>query len=860
MIAVRPSPIIPDHEVLRKIGGGAYGEVWLARGVTGAMRAVKVVWREDFEDERTFEREFEGILSFEPISRDHPGLVNVLHVGRSPDLTSFYYYVMELGDDVRKGREIHPVEYEPRTLRADSKDTKAKKFPVDECLEVGLRLAEALEHLHEKGLAHRDVKPSNVIFVGGKAKLADIGLVAARGQRTFVGTEGFVPPEGPGSAQADIYSLGKVLYEIATGKDRLDFPELPDEPPPAEDRKKWLALNRIICDICEPQLSARKIFTATALADAIRRVQRGQRRRLNRSTPVVLTSLMILVAGSFFTWKFNGFEYLRQVLSRNRLTQPSDTPSAVPEPQKFGRIKIVVEPEGATIHDEQGRYIGETHSDVMNYPVGTKLAFLLRKEGFQEMEISHTVEESVAPKLIEGEMKIFAPPVEGVPWTDHLGIRYFPEGEMHVSRNLLAEKIWTRYINSQQRPQNSGAILAITENGESSKVIATTLPEAQLFCDWHQKGASTSYLTEDQEIMPRMESAFQHPSLNADLVKKGFMPFRIVVRPVPYGNLIITSDPPNVEVYMNRGSTNDPTIFVNRGRINGPTTFEKVPTGSVELRFYLEGYTPVTRTISLQNKETQQLSVTLKPNQSVVFGSPWKNSLGMKFVPVGADLMAAIWETRVADFHAFQQATKRQAIPVPSFAQNADHPITQISRKDALDFCLWLNNTERKKDLIQYLHEYRLPTDSEWSMLAGIPAEQGKSPGERDPTNPSSWAWGQSWPPPPMSGNFSDSSALQAAAVKPRYVIQGYNDNFSYTSPAGSFPANSLGLHDISGNVYEWTSDDYEKGSLFGVLRGGCWSTYGRKTLSLDRRNPQKADKYDATYGFRIVLSRIAYE
>jgi eukaryotic-like serine/threonine-protein kinase len=851
MIPVRPSPIIPDHEVLRKIGGGAYGEVWLARGVTGAMRAVKVVWREDFEDERTFEREFDGILSFEPISRDHPGLVNVLHVGRSPDLKSFYYYVMELGDDVRKGREIHPVEYEPRTLRADSKDTKAKKFPIDECLEVGLRLAEALEHLHEKGLAHRDVKPSNVIFVGGKAKLADIGLVALRGQRTFVGTEGFVPPEGPGSAQADIYSLGKVLYEIATGKDRLDFPELPDEPPPAEDRKKWLALNRIICDICEPQLSARKIFTATALADAIRRVQRGQRRRLNRSTPLVITSLMILVLGAFFTWKFNGFDNLAQLFSRNTPTQPTDIPPAIPEPQKFGRIKIVVEPEGAAIYDELVRYIGETHSDVMNYPVGTKLTFLLRKEGFQEMEISHTVEESIAPKLIEGEMKIYSPPVEGSPWTDHLGIRYFPEGEMHVSRNLLSEKIWRRYINTQKRPQNSGEILSISENGEPSKVVVTTSEEAELFCRWHQKGASTSYLTQDQEIMPRMESAFQHPSLTADLVKKGFKPFHVVVRPVPYGNLVITSDPPNVEVYI---------ADVNRGRINGPTTFEKVRTGIVELRFYLEGYTPVTRAISLQNKDTQQISVTLKPNQSVVIGVPWKNSLGMKFVPVGVDLMAAIWETRVSDFQAFQESTKRGAIPVPTFTQNPEHPITNVSRKDALDFCLWLNNRERQKDYIQYLHEYRLPTDAEWSMLAGIRVEQGNSPGERDPTNPSFWAWGQSWPPPLNSGNFADATALQAAAVKTRYVIQGYNDNFSYTAPVGSFPANILGLHDISGNLYEWTSDDYEKGSLFGVLRGGSWSNYGRKALSLDRRNTQKSDKRDATYGFRIVLSRTSYE
>lgn len=62
---VRPTPSIPDHEVVRQIGSGAYGEVWLAKALTGAWRAVKIVWREDFEDERTFNREFEGILQYE---------------------------------------------------------------------------------------------------------------------------------------------------------------------------------------------------------------------------------------------------------------------------------------------------------------------------------------------------------------------------------------------------------------------------------------------------------------------------------------------------------------------------------------------------------------------------------------------------------------------------------------------------------------------------------------------------------------------------------------------------------------------------------------------------------------------------
>ena len=147
------------------------------------MRAVKVVRREDFEDERGFEREFEGILKYEPISRDHAGLVNILHVGRSEKEGEFYYYVMELGDDIRTGSEINAVEYEPRNLRTDMKNAEGTPLDADFVIDVGLYLAEALAHLHEKGLAHRDIKPSNIIFVEGKAKLADCLLYTSPSPR-----------------------------------------------------------------------------------------------------------------------------------------------------------------------------------------------------------------------------------------------------------------------------------------------------------------------------------------------------------------------------------------------------------------------------------------------------------------------------------------------------------------------------------------------------------------------------------------------------------------------------------------------------------------------------------------------------
>src|SRR5687768_9855066 len=97
----RLPPPVPNHEIISRIGGGGYGEVWLARSVTGALRAVKVIWRSHFSSDRPYEREFHGIVQFEPISRSHPGVVNVLHVGRD-DAAGCFFYVMELADGAEK--------------------------------------------------------------------------------------------------------------------------------------------------------------------------------------------------------------------------------------------------------------------------------------------------------------------------------------------------------------------------------------------------------------------------------------------------------------------------------------------------------------------------------------------------------------------------------------------------------------------------------------------------------------------------------------------------------------------------------------------------------------------------------------
>jgi WD40 repeat protein len=239
-------PAIPDHQLLRRIGRGSYGEVWLARSVTGAYRAVKIVYRRDFDHERPFEREFSGILKFEPVSRKHDSQMDILHVGRGDD---WFFYVMELADDQFTGQQINPDSYAPKSLKSEL--LHRAKLPFDECVQISLSLTTALENLHNEGLVHRDIKPSNVIYVNGVVKLADIGLVTSvDASRSFVGTEGFVAPEGPGTPQADLYSLGKVLYELCTGKDRQDFPELPTNLDGWPDREGLLELNVVIAKAC----------------------------------------------------------------------------------------------------------------------------------------------------------------------------------------------------------------------------------------------------------------------------------------------------------------------------------------------------------------------------------------------------------------------------------------------------------------------------------------------------------------------------------------------------------------------------------------------------------------------------------
>ena len=250
------TPVIPDYELIRVIGKGSFGEVWVALDATGSPCALKIIYKGVSEDQ-IFNKELEGVTSYLPISRSNLGLVTILHVGKDPK-NEFYYYTMELADNANESVGKEWENYQAKTLSSIIGSTN-NLVPISKFEEISVNLSNGLAYLHEQGLVHRDIKPSNVIFVNGHAKLADVGLVSVRADAsTFIGTAGYIPPEGPGMPAADVFALGKTLYELLTGKNISSFPELPTQVfANKTESHKFAEYNKLIVQATSPDYRER---------------------------------------------------------------------------------------------------------------------------------------------------------------------------------------------------------------------------------------------------------------------------------------------------------------------------------------------------------------------------------------------------------------------------------------------------------------------------------------------------------------------------------------------------------------------------------------------------------------------------
>ncbi len=258
------SPEVPDFDLVRAVGSGGFGQVWLATNrTTGQLCAIKLIALQQTGPAAPAVREISSLVRLEANARcRHPNLLEIHHVGKT---ATHLFYVMDPADDAAGGAASADPGYRPATL-----ESRLQLGPLrpEVCLDYARQLLAGLAALHGAGMVHRDVKPANCLFVGGQLKLADFGLLTnAHPLVSRLGTQKYMPPDGQMDMRADVYAAGLVIYEIITGRPVDDFPSLGPQSRAVGADPILTALLRLVLRACERDPAQRPADARAMLAE-----------------------------------------------------------------------------------------------------------------------------------------------------------------------------------------------------------------------------------------------------------------------------------------------------------------------------------------------------------------------------------------------------------------------------------------------------------------------------------------------------------------------------------------------------------------------------------------------------------------
>lgn len=307
-------PNIPDYQLEKCCGSGAYGDVWIAKDMNGIERAVKVLNKTRLKNLGVLDKEIRGLQLYRTKVSKHKNLVEIYHVGETDQ---HLYYVMDLADNI----SAKEGEYLPDSMVERLK--VKKRFSIEESVYLVEKMLDAVEVLHKAGLAHRDIKPGNIIYINGTPKLTDIGLVAANATGiTLAGTMGFIPPERVSGAETDLYALGKLLYCLYTGNSPDKFPSLAGA---LKDTPEAKQLNKFIIKACDK--NSEKRFKTV---DDFRNALEFGHHQSSKSKIFIGVALCLFLAG-IIPFIFNNGEAPTNVSQLQKITLPNKPTERIKE-------------------------------------------------------------------------------------------------------------------------------------------------------------------------------------------------------------------------------------------------------------------------------------------------------------------------------------------------------------------------------------------------------------------------------------------------------------------------------------------------------------------------------------------------
>jgi serine/threonine protein kinase len=260
------------YEILRMLGQGAAGTVYLGVEPENAQRALKLLARELHSNPSIYARFQSEIAVLQNLN--HPNIIKIFEVGED---FGQHFYVMEY-------------------LSGGSLAERIKKqgaLPIDDALQVATSICSALEHAHGAGIIHRDIKPANILFDEndravivdfGIAKLTDVDGVTVT--RQVLGTVEYMSPEQASGKdvdlRSDIYSLGIVLYEMLTGRVPFKSDSIPavlksHQYAVPEEPDEWNSsvpdwLNALVLDM----IAKEPVKRPQTAPDVVRRIEEGR--------------------------------------------------------------------------------------------------------------------------------------------------------------------------------------------------------------------------------------------------------------------------------------------------------------------------------------------------------------------------------------------------------------------------------------------------------------------------------------------------------------------------------------------------------------------------------------------------------
>jgi eukaryotic-like serine/threonine-protein kinase len=224
-MAILPRRRLGPYEILSAIGAGGMGEVYKARDTRleriVAIKVLPVHLADRAESRDRFEREAKTIASL-----NHPHICTLYDTGHQDNVDFLVMEYLE-GETLAQRLQKGPL-------------------PIQQVLQYAIEISDALDKAHRKGITHRDLKPGNIMLTKSGTKLLDFGLAKLRqgassatpfselptekdaitAEGSILGTLQYMAPEQvegkEADARTDIFALGAVVYEMATGRSAFE--------------------------------------------------------------------------------------------------------------------------------------------------------------------------------------------------------------------------------------------------------------------------------------------------------------------------------------------------------------------------------------------------------------------------------------------------------------------------------------------------------------------------------------------------------------------------------------------------------------------------------------------------------------